>query len=229
MPFCSRCGTESLEFHRFCISCGEALAAAATQPQRPLEASEEIDYVIPPARVLLLTVLTYGLYLLYWGYVTWKHYRDHAGGQHFPVWHTLSFSVPIYGFFRFHAHIRSFKELMDTAGIGSTLNPGSAVALIIVSYVVTIISGLVFDLVSDPESGMNIAVFILMLDLLSIGIVAAVLNQAQDNLNRYWTALAGGRWSEAKIGKGEVIFSLLGILLWADTLANIFSAGYRGS
>ena len=29
--------------------------------------------------IILLTILSYGLYALYWTYITWKQYHDHSG------------------------------------------------------------------------------------------------------------------------------------------------------
>ena len=108
-----------------------------------------------------MAVLSYGLYLFYWLYLTWKQYRDHTGQEVFPVWHALTLAVPIYGLFRTHAHVRSFKELMFSSGVTSTLSPG-------------------------------------------------------------WASL-----TNARIGVGEIILLVIGLLLWFDALMMIFSAGYR--
>ena len=58
-----------------------------TQPDNPA-------HISPPApgyacrislpRIVSLTVLSYGLYALYWTYVTWKQYRDHTGATAYP-------------------------------------------------------------------------------------------------------------------------------------------------
>jgi hypothetical protein len=59
----------------------------------------EMDVLISPARVVLVSALSYGLYLVYWFYLTWKHYRDHTGREAYPVWHALSLSGTRMGFF----------------------------------------------------------------------------------------------------------------------------------
>ena len=46
-------------------------------------------------RILVMAVLSFGLYLLYWFYLTWKQYRDQTSQEAFPVWHALSLLVPI--------------------------------------------------------------------------------------------------------------------------------------
>ena len=74
-----------------------------------------------------MSILSGGLYLLYWSYLTWKQYRDHARREAFPVWHALTLLVPIYGIFRMHAHVRTYKEIMQAASVTTTLSASGAV------------------------------------------------------------------------------------------------------
>ena len=52
--------------------------------------SVEIPCLISVRRVVLLSALSGGLYLYYWFFITWKHYRDHTGAEAYPAWHALS-------------------------------------------------------------------------------------------------------------------------------------------
>ena len=52
-----------------------------------------------------------------------------AEEQVFPVWHALSMLVPIYQFFRLHAHVRVYQELMAQRRVPSTLNAMRTVGL----------------------------------------------------------------------------------------------------
>ena len=89
-----------------------------------------------PTRVLVMSVLSYGLYLVYWFYRTWKQYRDHTGTEAYPVWHALTLFVPIYGLFRTHAHMRCYQELMVKDRVATTISPGGAVVLVLISSAV---------------------------------------------------------------------------------------------
>ena len=90
---------------------------------------------ISSRRLLGMLVLSYGLYLFYWFYLTWKQYRDHTGQEGFPVWHALTLFVPIYKWFRFHAHVRVYKELMINSGVPNSLSPiWTVVVMIIASW-----------------------------------------------------------------------------------------------
>ena len=93
------------------------------------ERDDALPYYIPPTRVVLLTLLSAGLYIFYWMYVTWRHYREHTGDIAYPIFHALTLLVPVYNFFRLHAHIRVYQELMEARGVPTTLNPVRAVMM----------------------------------------------------------------------------------------------------
>ena len=68
---------------------------------------------------------------------------------------------------------------------------------------------------------------IALIDVGATVLVIALLIHLQSNINWYWYNHTNGRVSSARIGVGEVIFAVLGILTWAGTLANIFSESWR--
>ncbi len=232
MPFCRECGTETESFHRYCRNCGAEVGTGATVmvASGPVaqEAAPVLNYYLSPTRILLMSVLSYGLYLFYWFYLTWKHYRDHTHAEAFPVWHALTLFVPIYGLFRTHAHVRSFKELMLAADLSSTLSTGWVVVLVAISWA---LGGISFNVsggfATVQEVSQNTALVIALVDLVSIAIVAGLLLHVQGNLNRYWDNQRSGWLESARIGVGEVILAVLGILAWANTLALLLSSSYR--
>jgi hypothetical protein len=204
MPFCPNCGTRIDPSDNYCGTCGKglqggAVAAAAYPAAGP--ASMTLPYAISLRRVLIMSVLSYGLYLFYWFYLTWKQYRDHTQTEAFPIWHALALMVPVYNLFRTHAHMRTFKSLMRDAGLVSTISAKWAVVLVLVS-----------------------AAFV---DFVSIAAVVVLLLHVQSNLNRYWRKVANARLVNARIGASEVVFGLIGGVFWIDTLANVLSAAYR--
>ena len=105
----------------------------------PTEAGDA--WTVPEGRVLMFTVLSFGLYLLYWMFLTWKQYRDSVArpqtadeqteGVQYPVWHALALLVPIYGLYRTHAHMSAFRDLMRAQGLSSTISPGWCVAAVL--------------------------------------------------------------------------------------------------
>jgi hypothetical protein len=193
------------------------LAPDRTRPRRvgqrppPVAQDNAIPYFIPLNRVILLTFLTTGFYLFYWMYITWRHYRDYTEEQVFPVWHALSMLVPIYQFFRLHAHVRVYQELMAQRGVPSTLHPMRTVGLYSATVVLLWVTfRLTTDLPVSPLEqlgyfGANIA---------SVAITAWIIWQVQSNINRFWQHRVGVRLTRAPINLMQIVMSVLGALNW---------------
>ena len=60
-----------------------------------------------------------------------------------------------------------------------------------------------------------------------VAIIAALLTQAQDNLNRYWDRVPNATAEYMRIGAGEWILVILGAAGWADALLALFVESYR--
>ena len=197
MPFCPNCGLEYRQPANFCNRCGRALPVAAARESAVAAAMPlELPYYISLKRIILMTALSFGFfYLCYWSYLTWKHYRDHTGNEAYPVWHALTFTLPIYSWFRAHTHARIYRDLMQVAGV-----PGSIKAWLVV--VLIIISPIMF---------------------LQVATCIALIWHIQSNINRYWNSLPNVQVTSAPVGVGEVIFGILGALLWLRILSEMFS------
>ena len=156
--FCSRCGTALLAQRcpscgaevpagsDFCPQCGAAIAAPAVSMQGVQAQAVLYRRRYSLWRVGVLGVVSFGLYFLYWLFVTWKHMSAETRGQHHhPGWHWLAVLVPIYGLFVLYDHFATIKGLQNQAGVRSSLAPGLVVVIAIVSYVV-VVFGMEFTL-----------------------------------------------------------------------------------
>ncbi len=224
MAYCRYCRAEVRSSDTFCFKCGRSLEIQPTN-SAPSDTGAEttistiskvadaqvrrMDVIIDPARIIVVSILSFGLYFFYWFYLTWKHYRDYTRTENYPFWHALTLFVPIYYLFRVHAHVRSFKELMVERGMSSSLSPGVFVALVLLSGILSTISWRFYYY--DPSSSMIVLDIIIV--LLDIGILVWV----QTNLNRFWRTTKDIFATNARIGVGEVIFVLFGILMWIGT------------
>lgn len=177
-------------------------------------------------RVILLTIASYGIYPIYWLYRTWKQYRDHTGDETYPVWHALTQLVPIYQFFRLHAHGRTIKELMEARGIPCSLRLWMLVALWVVYEVSQQIAyGDWFERIERVAGTGDEP------DLLSLlwsevigwgGTTAALIAIClmQLDLNHYWAETDSRLARSARFGKGEILCVLIGAGLWVGTFAD---------
>ena len=146
------------------------------------------------------------------------------------MWHTLSLIIPIYGLFRTHAHMRSFKELMLGAGVPCTIAVGWAVVLVLISTVFDNASLRVNGgFFSFGEVSFGAALGSALLDLASIAVVLGLLLHVQQNLNRYWASLDNVTLVDLNVGAGEVILAVIGVLTWIIILASIVSPAFRAA
>ena len=232
MPFCPYCAHQVESAHIFCGGCGKALPAESTaDPEEALtgQPPRTLAYRISPTRILVMTLLSGGLYLFYWFYVTWQQYRDHTGNQVFPMWHALTLTIPGYGLFRTHAHMRSFKELLLDAGVLCTISVGWTVALVLMLNLLGLASSILTGgLFNFAEVSFGATVASTLLNLVSVAVVLGLLLHVQQNLNRYWDSLDNVTLVDLNVGAGEVILAVVGVLTWIITLASIISPAFRG-
>ena len=207
------CGSEIQAADRHCRSCGTVLS----------ERLPILRYKLSPKRVVVMSILSFGIYLWYWFYLTWKQYRDHTGERAYPVWHALALSVPIYGLFRTHAHMRSYKELMAGTGVPTTIAVGWTV------FAVAIVSLLVYAgfTLGLGEMTAGDAGVVMLMYITSVSVVAVLLTQLQDNLNRYWDGLPNTSTGYVPVGMGETTLVIIGLISWALSLLALFSESYR--
>ena len=169
-------------------------------------------YRISIARIIFLSIASFGLYWFYWMYRTWKQYRDQTGATAYPVWHVLTQFVPIYGYFRFYAHVKAYKNLMEARGIESSLNLAAIMVIWIIAKVAIdrefIFVGLGADLIAEYRLILNI------ISLIALTVMMAVLCWIQTNINRYWASVDSALAARARIGKGEILVVVVGILVW---------------
>ena len=209
-----------------CSNCGHSLQIASNYCNRcGMEVAKPMQHLLQVPRVVILTLLSGGLYIFWWFYITWKHYRDHTGEKAYPVWHALAAIVPFYNLFRVHAHVRTYGELMDKNHLPSSLSPlRAAVIYGIASFLANI--GLRQSFFGEISE--NLAIAMLLGLIASTLLLLWLLTSAQANLNKYWqSALFEKSPSYARIGIGEVLITLVGIFNWYDTIMLAFSESYR--
>ena len=181
--------------------------------------------LIPVSRVIILSILSSGLYIYYWFYITWKHYRDHTGDKAYPVWHALSLLVPIYDLFRTHAHMRAYKELMLDRSMTTSISLGWAVFVVFTAGFVgntTLVGQPVFFGIMNELPVVGASVWIITTVMITL-----LLATTQNSINKYWEyALFLKSPTRIRIGVGEVIIVIIGLLGWLGLVIIVFSPAW---
>lgn len=232
MPACAHCSAVNEPDAHYCSHCGAALSADGVIPHQvvpppapddPGAALGPESNIIPMPRLLLLTFGSYGSYLFYWHYLTWKQYHDQTGNEAYPVWHALALGVPIYNLFRIYAHAKACRYLAATAYLPDTVIPILPVLLFLFSGA-TLNAG-DFLLGDSETTSLGQALASLLLHLTAMTSIAFMLSHMQRPLNRYWQRTEQpGRPLRKSLRAGEAVFLIVGLLFWLATILAIGGA-----
>jgi hypothetical protein len=186
-------------------------------------ASNLVTAPIGRARIITLTVVTAGLYIFYWLYITWKQLRDNLHPANkvgdtadpsqtfFPVWHALTMLVPVYNMFRLHRHVELVRDMAVESGIETSLNPKLVVLLILLNTILGLTS-----------SGVHSVPYLFILNAISLALITTSILWTQATLNEYWSKTSEGDDREMPIQLGEKAFTLIGIVLWGSVIGGLF-------
>ena len=162
-----------------------------------------------PWLIGLLVFATLNLYAIWWLGRTWSQIKHEDGDTgKAPYWHALAMLVPIYGYFRFHAHMRAIAGL---ARVPIGLEPGTMTLAWAVLNVLGYFAG-------RPEVPFWLA-------MLAAALGGALFGWAQAALNATWRSLPGGavkghphplHWIILMLVTLIYIVALLGLLVGAD-------------
>ena len=206
---CANCGKINPADVNFCSNCGysefnDIPQQLHTRLADATESARSSAVRINISRIILVSFLSTGLYFFYWFYITWKHLSTEIEGKNYPFWHAMTLNVPVYGMFRLHAHVRIINELAVRQSITTTLAPGLAVVLLVLATTLNFAS-----------IGITNRLAIIVVTLISATLVTVLMAMAQGTLNLYWEkALSPRSVTDARIGAGEVIIVIVGIIFW---------------
>jgi hypothetical protein len=205
---CPGCGREILAKALKCRHCGvwirddEPAATEETVAQAPsFERSTAYSDRQPVTHLVLLSILTFGLYQLYWFSRTWKSLRELAGVDVSPGWRTAGLCVPFVNIAMIYHHFRLVRDVTHAAGVSAEYSPG----LLTATY-------FGFVLLS------NTSVDAWMLSLLTIVAVVPV----HTTLNRYWEKLEPGRPMRVDFNGPELAMMIAGGLLMVMAISATF-------
>lgn len=156
--YCKYCGQKINETAKFCKYCGEKLTTEEKEYQQEKETPIQITTKEGPLpwkrgwlRILLLSLLTFGVYYIYWYYVTQKHVARELGKHYNLEWRTIGMFIPIVNLVYLHNLFSDIKLLQDKAEIEDKLQPGWC----LVSFIVGSIFYLSFAALIWAQSSLN--------------------------------------------------------------------------
>ena len=216
---CAQCGQLNRSHANYCSACGAqgfadvTLEQGEAGPAYPPLTPESYALRLSIARIIILSIVTSGMYVLYWLYLTWKHLQSETGDVHYPVWHALTFLVPVYGLFRIHKHVAVIQAVSQRAGVEALLSPALAVTMLALYWLMAMLSA----------NSASFGTFII-LNLIRLALITTVIVRSQATLNNYWSSVKGEALARVPLGGGEVKFVAL-VLVMQLTLTIFLGSG----
>ena len=118
--------------------------------------------------------------------------------------------VPVYGLFRLHRHVELIQNMAHESEIATSLNPKLVVLLMALNQILGLTS-----------SGVQNLAFLLLVNFISLALIATSIIWTQATLNEYWYVSGVQNEKEMPIQLGEMVFALIGIILWGSVIAGV--------
>lgn len=119
MKRCSSCAKEIQDESMVCHFCGELVHDVETHIS-----DGEFSYGQAVWHLVLLSIVTLGIYEIVWFYRNWKHLKAHKSLDIRPGWRTVGLFVPIYGIVLAYNQFRDIKDFSMASGIEKSFSPG---------------------------------------------------------------------------------------------------------
>lgn len=162
---------------------------------------EQFSNVQPIWQLIILSILTCGLYDIYWFYRNWKHFKVHHKLNISPTWRTVGLLIPLVGLVQTHRQLKYIRHLAKEAGIEKSFSPR-----------MILISLMIFNLLS------LLPVPYWFLSLFSVWPLTVV----QRVLNSYWEKEQHGIPSRTKLSKWEIAIVMMGGIIFILGLIGTF-------
>jgi hypothetical protein len=198
--FCQFCGAARPdEQARFCGSCGRSFLAepqvTAPQPAAVLAGARKR----PLWTVFIMTAGTFSVYFFVHLGLMWAEMKRALQDPSMnPVGHAFAQFVPFYGWFRFHAHVRTLDEMLSNAGSSHSVPAGMATVVYIVIGFFSLVAG-----------SSTTPAWLVFPSFAAYGVFAA---WRQDALNKYYDQVSQGAIPE-RIHGFEWVLVILGVIL----------------
>ena len=190
---CPRCGFENPVGTRFCANCGASLAPSQTP----------LFLRIPVWRLILLSILSFGVYEYYWIYKNWRYIeeRDQLGIR--PFWRGV-FSI-----FFCHSLLRRIHEDKEARSIQSpTFSPGGLATGWVIFIIVANLVGRAPGIAASIISGL----------IPSFLFLVPVQNYINSIEEKHTPGQPFYGWSS-----GHIVCLVIGIIIWVLLLIGLGS------
>ncbi|EKQ54919.1 MAG: putative protein family UPF0547 [Methanobacterium sp. Maddingley MBC34] len=199
--YCPECGEQVKESSKKCEECGTSFEMEKYQ-------KSEYSNVQPTNKLILLIIITGGLYQIYWFYRNWRDFKEHKNLDISPGLRTVGLFIPFVNLYFVGTQFKDLKDYEEEAGV----KPFSLYAVVI-SWVVLLYLSSRLGFYENPFTGL-ISLFLSCCMVIPFSMV-------QKTLNEYWLKEQGDLPRRKGLSLGEIITLFMGLILLILALIGI--------
>ena len=221
---CPFCAEEILADAVKCKHCGEWLDKPAIAMQRT-KMIPQYSNAQAPWRLVLLSILSLGIYDIYWFFRNWKHLKSNKDLNISPGWRTVGLFVPIYNVVLIYRQFRNIRDLARGVGCETYSSPGWLVFVYI--FLGPMLGRLVASNMLQQEMTSQNVTWFSDLFISIIGLILLVsprlyaLVVVQEALNNFWGEEQPGLPTRPKFSRGEIALLVIGGIVWILSVIGI--------
>lgn len=207
--YCPNCGSK-IKDGSFCQKCGAKLTENQPAGSKNNEKSlTDIEYfAISPKRLALFSIITFGIYEIYWFYKNWQAVKKAEGQNILPFWRA------IFAVFFCHSLFKKVLESAKSRGYLESYSPGWLATV----YILLLVIGNGLSKVESNDPGLNL-----------IWLIVAVatfipLLSVQKVINFNNEKVKGGTILKQGFSAGEVTLIVVGVIWLLLVLIGTFSS-----
>ena len=181
---------------------------------------------LEPGYVVILSLLTYGMYHIYWFYKNWTELKEALGRPIRPAMRSIGLFIPILNIFLIAQQFKNIRDVAREQGATSFYSHvWTSIAYIILSTAYTVFTVLItVSLIDEGASTLtpDLLVGIMFIDLAFFSLLGILLVAPQRILNEYWSKVQGLPMRQ-HLTAGEIAWLVFGGLFWFISVIEIFS------
>ncbi|MBI2176168.1 DUF4234 domain-containing protein [Candidatus Woesearchaeota archaeon] len=163
---------------------------------------EKYSNKFPIKKLIILSIVTLGIYEIYWLYRNWKYIKETAKKDIHPKWRTLGLIVPLYGIWLIYDQFRTIIKLANQKKVNTKFSAGDLTAVYIG---LTLIDNRLSWKLPDQYWYFSLVFTVLaLLPLIAI----------QKYFNGYWDKTQKSP-EKTDFSIGEVVWIIVGVIFWA--------------
>lgn len=200
--FCKNCGNNINEDAIFCNKCGKSI-----DQNNLSDNQEKIEFFsIPIGRLILFSILTFGIYEIYWFYKNWEAIKKYDNQKISPL------GRAIFAVFYCYSLFKKVLESSKNRGYDGKYSPG----ILATAYILILISGNALSKVDSSDPAFNIVWLVVAL----FSFVPLIPIQKAINFNNGVKSDPGTR----KFSGGEVALIIIGLVWFGLVILGTFSS-----